>query len=57
MAAIVGDERLTLGRFRRGALSIAYLLAAPVIADTITVDDFVTRFLADTSSPFAHLAD
>lgn len=55
--AIVGDERLTIGRYRRGAVSVAYLLAVAATAEGIRVTDFLALRLGDTSSPFDHLAD
>ena len=57
-SAVIGDERLRIGRYDRGVVSIAYLLAAPANAATdITVDSFVAVHLSDMISPFDHFAD
>lgn len=53
-SASVGDDRMTIGRYHRGAITIAYLVTARVAVD---IDDIVATYAGDTSSPFDHLVD
>lgn len=52
--ARLGDDRVVIGCFARGAVTIAYLLTSRV---PVEIDDLIAAHAGDPRSPFDHLVD
>lgn len=52
--AMSGDERVAIGRFTRGATSIAYMLSS---REPLEIDAVLGQHLLEVPSPFEYLAD
>ena len=48
------SERIVVGRYTRGAMSIGFVLASPAPVD---ITDVLGATLTDTRTPFEHLTD
>jgi hypothetical protein len=53
-AATCDGQRVVVGRFARGATSVAYMVAS---RGPVDVDDVIAAYLPELPSPFDHFAD